>query len=127
MANRIVLQVTIFIARTFFSAQYIFIVCIQLLPDIIVYSREPLVVSGTAIPPPELPLPLKCVKWFSKSVSNFSSEEMLDGETEVKEVVLVKVEVSPPVTNAELSGAGAYGEPYAPLPGRDNRSCICAV
>ena len=34
------------------------------------------------------------------------------------------------VRKVELGGekaAGAYSEPYAPLPGWNNRSCICAV
>ena len=34
------------------------------------------------------------------------------------------------VRKDELDGekaAGAYSEPYAPLPGWNNRSCICAV
>ena len=85
--------------------------------DVILYCRESQVVSGNAIPPPKFPLLLRYVWCFARSVMSFSSVELLDGETEVSEVELGKVEVSPPIANAELLGAGAYGEPYAPLPG----------
>ena len=30
-------------------------------------------------------------------------------------------------TSADGPPVGAHNEPYAPLPGRNNRSCICAV
>ena len=48
---------------------------------------------------------------------SFSSVELLDGETEVSEVELVKGEVSPPIEIVEYGGNGANGKPSAPLPG----------
>ena len=103
--------------------------------------------SGIAVPPPEGFR--KLAKYSLKvapSLSSYDSASMwriditLGGETncvglavagEVRKVALDVVDGDDKVceveTPAKASPVGAYSEPYAPLPGRNNRTCICAV
>ena len=111
------------------------------------YSSAPLVASGIAVPPPEGFRRLaKYSLKVAPSLSSYDSTPMcrieieLGGDTEGERLVVIdevqKValdvvdgdgKVSDIEAPAETPPVGAYSEPYAPLPGRNNRSCICAV
>ena len=104
--------------------------------------------SGIAVPPPEGFR--KLAKYSLKVAPSLSSYdpasmrrieivlgvgetkgEMLVTEDGVHEVALDAVDGDGKVIDTETSAdgppVGAYSEPYAPLPGRNNRSCIWAV